>query len=175
MTAFNAGSGATINVTSWEKYLAALLWLYQSIEGDVTKNPQGINYLTSSASDDGIKAINASFTCPCLVTTDANGKANFSGSTSFVGTTFSVGTGGDAKADNLISAIIEATIKLRIFEMDVSRNPGTLLNYLSWNVTTLGNEPPGLTGTFSSTYSMPTEFSVNAQGQQVRQAVDYLA
>jgi hypothetical protein len=173
MAVFNSGSGATINVTSWEKYLAALLWLYQFIEGDVVKNPQGINYLTSSASDDGIKAINANFTCPCLVTTDSSGEVKISGSTSFVGVTFSVGTGGDAKADNLIGAIIEATIKVRAFELTTSRNPGAL-NYLSWNVTALGDEPPGLTGTFSSTYSMPTEFSVNAQGQQIRQAVDYL-
>lgn len=178
MAAITPGSGATITASTIEAFFTGAIWLLQNLEADTTRNPTGINNVTSSISDD-TRALTATINLSGTVDDDSGGKAVITcldylttpsgGSAHWV-----VGTGGTITSATIQGAIFEACRLIDKLENNVVNNPTgkKLVNY------SINNGDIGSSGNVSITINVanfPLTFSFNANGTQSLIGSSYLS
>ena len=127
MAAITAGSGATIAVTSIEKFLPAAIWKLQALENDPVRNPGAVNNVSSSMSDDS-QSMTASVNFSATVADDGNGSAVItaieyltvpSGGSAH----WTAGTGGTITSPTIQGAVFEAIRLIDSLENQSAKNP----------------------------------------------------
>lgn len=152
----------TITATNLEAYLYALIKFGQAAERDSTKNPSGVNYLTSNQSDDNLLlSVSINFPFAFTVTSEGYFSALFSDYLS--GTGFNPGTGGLLKSQSWVSQVVEAITLLDNAQTSTTKNPAnlTLVREYTFNSP---SSTTGAVGTFSATLSLPLTETLNADG-----------
>lgn len=127
MATITPGSGATITADSAEKFLAAAIWLIQSLENNPVRNPSAINNVTGGMSDDS-QSMTASCNFFAAVTDDSNGNAVFT-SLDYLTTPsggsahWNPGTGGTIQSNTIQGAIFEIVRLIDNLENQPAKNP----------------------------------------------------
>lgn len=156
--------GSTIAAITLESALPALIWLIQDWERDATKNPNQINNITSSNSDDD-SSMEATVNINCNLSTDADGKVVITPIEylTLVSADFNKGSG-TLKGATALAQLIEVFILIRNKELGgTSTNPGSA-NYINWSVASqqLGSTGQGIfTGNLTG---FPLEYTRTAAG-----------
>lgn len=177
MASITAGTGATITAPTIESFFTGAIWLLQNLEADTTRNPSGVNNVTSSISDD-TRSLTATINFNATVDDDSSGKAVFtvidylttpSGGTAH----WTAGTGGTITNATIQGAIFEAARLIDKLENQVVNNP-TSKKCISY---TISSGDVGSNGNASITINVanfPLTFSFNANGTQSLNGTAYL-
>lgn len=168
MTTFNPGEGATISATSVEQQTAGHIWLIQALEASPA-NPTGINYLTSSSSDDPGGELSAELALPVQTTVANDGTVTIVTPPPFASVSYSSGNG-NMSASNPWQALVWLSIKQANLEILQKAD-----SFVTWGIAGSATGVAGTNATFSATYKLPTTFAVDGTGQQVRTAKEYLS
>lgn len=171
------GTGGTNQAISLEAGLIADLRLLQSLERDTTRNPNNLNNVTSSTSDD-TATFTASITFPINLTVNTDGTAKITAidyltTPNGANPHYVVGTGGLIKSSTIQGAIIEQTVLIKGLELNSSKNPNGA-NYISY---TLSNSTVGATGNafFTASYNgLPLDITQASDGTQSTKGKTYL-
>lgn len=166
------GTGATLTPETLEGYTLSLLEFGQTQELTAAKNPQGLNFITSSIDrDNGTLTGNVTF--PVEITTESNGTIIISAADYLNAVTFTPGTGGTITASNWVAALINCTVRQRNREIDTSYNPTSGLSPITWGINS--SSLAGRKATFSADYNLPIEALILPTGGTTYTAKEYLS
>lgn len=166
--------GSTIQATSLEAALPALIWLVQDWERDSVKNPNQINNITSDISDD-TSSIDATINININLSINANGSAEITPIEylSLQAGDFAAGSGTLA-GTTALAQLIEVIIFVKNKELGgTTTNPGSA-NYVNWTITSqqLGSTGQGIfTGQL---VGFPLEYTRSAAGGKTLMGKAYL-
>lgn len=153
-------AGGTITAKTYEGYLYGLIKFGQSMERNNTTNPQGLNYITSTQSDDSLNltvSVNFPFN-PTIV----NGSWAAAFTDYLTNVPFVPGTG-DLKGTDWVSQIVECVTALDNAQASTTANPGgkTLINNYSFSSPSSSGTP---TGSYSASFTIPLMEALNPDG-----------
>lgn len=174
MAAFTNGTGGTIaGVTTLEDWTFALINFLRVQQGNPTKNPNNLRYLSVTQNTEG--AISGTFACPVSVAGGAAGAVTITGTTYLTGVTYTAPTGGDSTAPNEVQALIDAVRRQKALELDPSKNTSNA-NYLSWGVTMNATGVGTNNATMNISFSgLPGDMSQSASGALTIEGRTYLS
>lgn len=177
MSSITPGNGATITASTIEAFFSGAIWLLQNLEADVTRNPSGINNITSSISDD-TRALTATINLTASIDDDSNGKAVFTAldylTTPIGGTAHWIpGTGGTISSATIQGAIFEAARLIDKLENTVINNP-TAKKCVSYTINSGDIGSSGNAGININVVNFPLTFSFNTNGVQSLVGTEYL-
>lgn len=178
MSTITAGSGATISATTAESMLTGLVWLLQTLEASTSRNPTGINNVTSSNSDDN-QAFNATINFKATVADDSSGNAVFScidylTTPSGSNPHWTPGSGGTITSTTIQGAIWEVARLIDLKENTNVSNPTGVKN-ISWNVTNADIGGSNQSTVNISVTNFPLTITVAANGTQSLAGKEYLS
>lgn len=170
------GSNGTDQTTSIEAGTIHLIRLIQSLEADPTRNPSGINNITSSVSEDN-RSLSASINLPCNLTISSDRATYQIQSIDYFtqpqgqASAYTPGTDGTFRGATIQQALIQHIIAQRNLELDSTKNP-TNANYIDYQITagTTANN-----SIFNATLTgLPLDTTNNSNGTQTTSGKSYL-
>ena len=178
MTAKTPGSGGTDQTNTVEAGTVHLIRLIQSLEADNARNPSGLNYVTSSVSEDS-RSLSASISLPCNLTTNSDQTSYAIAAIDYFtvpsggSTAYTAGSGGTFRGTNVQQALIQHLIAQKNLELDSVKNPAgaSCITYSIDNATGINMGNAIFTATLSS---LPLEVTNNSNGQQTTSGHAYL-
>lgn len=177
MASRTPGSGGTNQATTLEAGLIADIRRAQALERDSSRNPSGVNRISSSADDDSA-SFEARINFPIDVISNNNGNLEITAIDYFSVPAdqqphYISGNGGTIKSSTIQGAIIEQTLLLKNLENDSAKNPNNG-NYITWSISSTITGGMG-NCTFSASYNkMPLEITMAATGGQTTTGKAYL-
>lgn len=177
MTAKTPGSGGTDQTTTIESGTVHLIRLIQGLEADTSRNPSGVNNLTSNVSEDS-RSLSASINFPCNLmpssdqTTYQIQAIDYFTQPQGQPAAYTAGTGGTFRGANAQQALIQHIIAQRLLELDSTKNP-TNANYIDYQITV--GTATTVNSTFVATLSgLPLDVTNNGNGTQTTSGKAYL-
>lgn len=165
MATLTPGDGATIKSNTIEGVLQELCTYLQIGEFSAINNPNGLNNIVGTHLQDS-KGFTCNYTIPVRQELNTLGQIVYSAVDYLTDLTFTPGTGGTFKSTTCAGYLMEAIIYCQNLEQNVSKNP---------------NRENNITGTFNSdstvfsgTIDLPVSVSINAAGQIIYIADEYL-
>lgn len=125
--------------------------------------------MTSSSSDDPDGKLSAELTLPIKIAVASNGAVTIDVPSPFGVAAYSSGSG-DMTANNPWHALVWLSIPQASLELDQKAD-----SFVQYSVAGSFTGVASTNATFSATYSLPTTYTVNELGQQIRTAKEYLS
>jgi len=174
MAAFTNGTGGTISgVTTLEDWTFALINFLRVQQGNGTKNPNSLKYLSVTTNTEG--ALSGSFSCPVTIGSGTAGAATITATSYLTGVNYVTPTGGDSTATNEVQALIDAVRRQKSLELDTTKNPNNA-NYLSWSVTMGATGSGSNNATINLGFSgLPADMTQAANGSLTTEGRTYLS
>jgi hypothetical protein len=173
MAAFVNGSGGTLSgITSLEDWTRALIEFLRIQQGNGTKNPTSLKYLSVTINTEG--ALSGSFNCPVVIGSGAAGAVTITAASYLTGVNYVAPTGGDSTATNEVQALIDAVRRQKALELDAAKNL-TNANYLTFSVTMGSTGVGSNNATVNLGFSgLPADMTQNANGSLTTEGRTYL-
>jgi len=174
MAPFNNGNGGSISgVTTREDWTCAQINFLRIQQGNATKNPKSLKYLSVTANTEG--AISGTFSCPVLISSAPDGSIVITATSYLVGVNYLAPTGGDSTAANEVQALMDTVMKQKALELGGTAVNPTSANYLSLSVTMGTTSVPGTNATISIGFSgLPVDMTQAANGAITFEGRTYL-
>ncbi len=172
------GSGGTDQTTTIEAGTIHLIRLIQALEADSTRNPSGINNLTSTVSEDS-RTIAATVNLPCNLVSTSDQTTNQVQAIDYLTQpqgqppAYTPGSGGTFRGTTVQQALIQHVIAQRTLEINPAQNP-TGANYIEYQISSVtagGNGNAVFTATLTG---LPLEVANNSNGTQTTSGRAYL-
>lgn len=164
-------AGGTIGATTLESYLYGLIKFGQAAERNPAKNPQSLNYITSTQSDDSLSlSLSVSFPYSPTIT---NGIFTAVFNDYLQSVSFTPGTG-TLKSTNWVSQVVEAIALLDNAQANTATNPAGASPVGSYTFSS-----PSATGTagmggFSASVTLKLAETLNPDGSTAVSALEVL-
>lgn len=165
MATLTPGDGATIKSDTVEGVLHEICTLLQVYEFSALNNPNALNNIIGQHLQDS-KVFTCNYTIPVQQQLNALGQIVYSAVDYLSDLVFIPGTGGTFKSTTCAGYLMEAIIYCQNLEQNVAKNPNRENNITgSFNTDST---------TFSGTIDLPVSVSINASGDVVYVANEYL-
>jgi hypothetical protein len=175
MAAFANGTGGTLSgITSVEDWFAGCINYLLSQQMNSARNPTNIRNLDRTINGSG--AMSGSLVVPVTVSAGSGGNLAIAAATYLTGVTWTAPAAGDAAPTNEVIAVIDAARRIRLLELDSSKNP-TNANYLTEFTIAMGTTSAGgiTNGTCTIRWSgFPLDLTVAANGDSTYSGRPYL-
>jgi hypothetical protein len=175
MTAFANGTGGTLSgITSVEDWFAGCVNFLLSQQMNSARNPTNIRNLDRTINSSG--AMSGSLVVPVTTSAGSGGNLAVTAASYLTGVTWTAPSGGDAAPTNEVIAVIDAARRIKLLELDTSKNP-TNANYITEFAIAMGTTSVGGTtnGTCTIRWSgFPLDLTVAANGDSTYSGRPYL-
>lgn len=165
------GTGATITADTLESLTMSLIEFGQAQELTAARNPQSLNYITSSIDRDGM-VLSANLSFPADISPNPDGSLLITSADYLAGVTFTSGDDGTIQAENWVSALIVATIMQRNREIDTQYVNNSGLTPISWTIE--GSATAVSKAIFTCNYNLPVDALLLPEGGTTYTAKTYL-
>ncbi|MCC3473303.1 MAG: hypothetical protein JGK38_23900 [Microcoleus sp. PH2017_15_JOR_U_A] len=175
MAAFNNGTGGTLaGITSVEDWFTGCVNFLLSQQINSARNPTNIKNLDRTINSSG--AMSGSLVVPVTMSAGSGGNLAIAAATYLTGVVWTAPSGGDAAPSNEVIALIDAARRIRLIELDTTKNP-TNANYITDLSFAMGSTSVGGTtnGTCTIRWSgFPLDLTVAANGDSTYSGRPYL-
>jgi hypothetical protein len=176
VAAFNNGTGGSLSgITSVEDWFAGSVNFLLSQQMNSARNPTNVRNLDRTINASG--AMSGSLVVPITISAGTGGAISVAAATYLTGVTWTAPSGGDAAPTNEVIAVIDAARRIKLLELDTSKNP-TNANYISEFAIAMGTTSAGGTtnGTCTIRWSgFPLDLTVAANGDSTYSGRPYLS
>lgn len=175
MTAFANGSGGTLSgITSVEDWFAGCVNYLLSQQMNSAKNPTNIRSLDRTINSSG--AMSGSLVVPVTVNSGSGGNLAIAAASYLTGVTWTAPTGGDAAPTNEVIAVIDAARRIKLLELDTSKNPTNASYIIDLGFSMGTTSVAGTNGTCTVRWSgFPLDLTVAANGDSTYSGRPYLS
>jgi hypothetical protein len=175
MAAFANGTGGTLSgITSVEDWFAGCVNFLLSQQMNSAKNPTNLRNLDRTINSSG--AMSGSLVVPVTLGSSAGGTLSVTAATYLSGVVWTAPTGGDAAPTNEVIAVIDAARRIKLLELDTSKNPKNA-NYITEFAIAMGTTSVGgsTNGTCTVRWSgFPLDLTVSSNGDSTYSGQPYL-
>ena len=169
------GTGGSITATTIERYTYALIGWGHNIEGNSTKNPNQVNFLSSNR-DDETGIVSGNITIPCNIVMQPDGSSKYNYPNPYGETGFTPGTGCTIKGQNYIEVLVNAFLFQVLAELNPEKNTTgnryiTSFDHSLNSTGSVNGSTPN--ATLQITFAIPTVATPSATGMSIV-AMNYL-
>lgn len=173
MASITFGTGGTLqSISSVEDYFAGAINYLYAQQNTGAKNPTNLQNLTRTINSTG--TMTGSLTVPATISGEADGDLIVTAASYLTSVSWTPPSGGDAQPANEVIAVIDAARRLKILELDSSKNPNNA-NYISLSFT-MGASTGSNNGSITISFSgFPLDISVAGNGDITYSGKVYLS
>lgn len=129
MAAYTNGTGGTLSgITSVEDWFCGCVNFLLGQQMNAARNPTNIRNLERTINSAG--AMSGSLSVPITISSGTGGLISIAAATYLTGVIWTAPTSGDAAPPNEVIALIDAARRIRLLELDTTKNP-TNGNYIT--------------------------------------------